>query len=450
MNFKTEIEKLVAPALVPLPREIAVCLHIVHIVFGLFGAAFVIVSGFDTAGRTALTKGTSMMLVFMGSITWTWWINRQGIPYWEMNPYPFWDSRCSDEKRNRTVHILKNLSIVGALIMLQQFAKYDMQARPSRPSWLQGVITSLRPWSLTASISPLLVMLAVLRGRLNIELPTLLDIFMLLLSIMAIQVVANLANSYMDFRKGVDAKETAGDRTLVDQLITERSLFVLIGISLIFWIIALVNSVMRTGGDLVVLSMGFLGTVLAIGYTVGPAPLKYLGLGDLTVFVCFGPALIAYGCVVLTGAVKFEAMYFTLPVTMLVVATLHANNYRDIEADTGAGIKTFAIRLGRQASLHYYSFLLMGAHVVALIVGRHFDCAGALASLCVLPQTLWLCMRIRQVDKLKTQDEETAKTTMMFGLALAIGIVCMPGADISKHGLGFALLVTCILKVFAD
>lgn len=42
----------------------------VHIIFGLFGAVFVLVSGFDTAGRTALTKGTSMMLVFMGTITW--------------------------------------------------------------------------------------------------------------------------------------------------------------------------------------------------------------------------------------------------------------------------------------------------------------------------------------------------------------------------------------------
>ena len=146
----------------------------VHIIFGLFGAVFVLISGFDTAGRTALTKGlrccklqvlstlsgycrmpvgcmklgactdcsctqwhlhlsvvlwagTSMMLVFMATITWTWWINRQGVLYWNLDSVPFWNANCSAEKRNRTVHILKNISIVGALTMLQQMAKYESQ-----------------------------------------------------------------------------------------------------------------------------------------------------------------------------------------------------------------------------------------------------------------------------------------------------------------------------------
>ena len=70
-----------------------------------------------------------MMLVFMTTITWTWWINRQGTLYWDLDPFPFWDVRCSAEKRNRTVHILKNFSIVGALTILQQLAKYESQAQ---------------------------------------------------------------------------------------------------------------------------------------------------------------------------------------------------------------------------------------------------------------------------------------------------------------------------------
>eukprot|EP00438_Fugacium_kawagutii_P035168 Skav226718 [mRNA] locus=scaffold3813:9812:20038:- [translate_table: standard] len=128
---------MVLPAVAPLPYEFAVSLHLVHIIFGLFGAAFVLVSGFDTAGRTALTKGTSMMLVFMATITWTWWINRQGTLYWNLDPgVAFWDIRCSAEKRNRTVHILKNFSIVGALTILQQLAKYESQeTKQTRRGW---------------------------------------------------------------------------------------------------------------------------------------------------------------------------------------------------------------------------------------------------------------------------------------------------------------------------
>merc|ERR1712048_555992 len=107
-------------------------------------------------------------------------------------------------------------------------------------------------------------------------------------------------------------------------------------------------------GSPVVIGMAFLGTALAIGYTAGPAPLKYLGLGDLTVFICFGPGVVTYSCAVLVGAVRWEAIAFTTPVALYTVAVLHANNHRDLDADRRAGARTVAIWLGHQASLHYY------------------------------------------------------------------------------------------------
>ncbi|CAE8627207.1 unnamed protein product [Polarella glacialis] len=425
--FDLEVDSMVAPALAPLPREVAVCLHIVHIVFGLFGAIFVLVSGFDTAGRTALTKGTSMMLVFMSTITWTWWINRQGVPYWELDPHYFWDVRCPAEKRNRTVHILKNISIMGALTLLQQMAKYEIEALPVRPSFLEGLVTALRPWSFAATLGVQFVALAVLQCLLHVELPGYFAVFALVLSIMAVQAAANLVNSYRDFEKGIDSVETAGDRTLVDGLVSPRTLKVLAAVSLLWWLCYFAWSVVATEFHPIVLSMAALGTFLALGYTAGPAPLKYLGLGDAVVFICFGPGVVAYSCAVLVGRVPWEAMAFTVPVTLLVVATLHANNYRDIEVDSRAGAKTVAILLGRKASLHYYSVLLAGAHVGALVAGYACSCIGATASLLVVPQSLWLCMRIRRDATLRTQDEETAKTMMMFSVALSLG--CGPHAS---------------------
>merc|ERR1719316_276957 len=120
---------MVQPAIAPLPREIGVALHSLHIILGACGAAFVIVSGFDTGGRTALVKGSKMMIVFMITITWTWWVNRGGVPLWTMPEGP--------EKRNRIIHILKNISIFGALNMMQQIAGYDAEAFPSRKSALE-------------------------------------------------------------------------------------------------------------------------------------------------------------------------------------------------------------------------------------------------------------------------------------------------------------------------
>eukprot|EP00408_Alexandrium_pacificum_P066400 CAMPEP_0171178790 /NCGR_PEP_ID=MMETSP0790-20130122/12927_1 /TAXON_ID=2925 /ORGANISM="Alexandrium catenella, Strain OF101" /LENGTH=512 /DNA_ID=CAMNT_0011643711 /DNA_START=69 /DNA_END=1607 /DNA_ORIENTATION=+ len=449
-HFEAEIDGMVAPALAPLPREVGVCLHLVHIIFGLFGAIFIILSGFDTAGRTALTKGTSMMLVFMGSITWTWWINRQGVLYWDLDPYPFWDARCSAEKRNRTVHILKNISIVGALTMFQQIAKYEKQAMPTRPSFFEGLITSLRPWSFTSTLAPQFVALAVLRCYLHIELPGYFATFALLLALMAVQAAANLVNSFKDFERGIDTKETAGDRTLVDNLVSVGLLKALALLGLILWCSYFLWSVVATGFSPTVLGLALLGTVLALGYTAGPAPLKYMGLGDLAIFICFGPAVIAYSSTVLVGTWRWEAIAFTIPVTLYVIAILHANNYRDIEADSRTGAKTVAILLGPRLSLHYYDLLLTCAHLGALAAGYHYNCVGALASLLVLPQTVWLSFRIRRTATLKTQDEETAKTTLMFAVALSLGIMTMPGAEISRAGFFVTGLVVAVLKVFAD
>ena len=70
-----------------------------------------------------------------------------------------------------------------------------------------------------------------------------------------------------------------------------------------------------------------------MGYTAGPAPLKYLGLGDLAVLICFGPGMIAYSSSLLVGTVPVAAVVLALPAALYVVAILHANNYRDIESD---------------------------------------------------------------------------------------------------------------------
>merc|ERR550514_2049084 len=125
------------------------------------------------------------------------------------------------DQKNRMVHILKNISIFGALMMMQQTAKYDERNAPSaRPSSLEGLVTSFRVWSFSASFSPILVTLAVLQPRLGLSLPENWTTFELIGSLLCVHAGANLVNSYCDFRKGVDTKERpGGDRTLVDNLL---------------------------------------------------------------------------------------------------------------------------------------------------------------------------------------------------------------------------------------
>merc|ERR1719189_37197 len=150
--------------------------------------------------------------------------------------------------------------------MLQQMAKYEIQASSSKPSFLEGVVTALRPWSFTATLAPQFVLFAVLRMVCRIPLPGYMACLMLALSIMAVQSTANLVNSYSDFEKGIDTKETAGDRTLVDNLVSVRTLKVLAAFSLLWWLAYFAWSVAATGSHPTVVGMALLGTAIAIGY----------------------------------------------------------------------------------------------------------------------------------------------------------------------------------------
>lgn len=188
MDFEFEVNNMVVPAVDPLPYELAVSLHMVHMIFGFSGAALVLMSGFHSTCRRALPKGTSLMLAFMVTITWTWWINRQGTLLWDVDPYWFWDKRCFFEKRNRTAHIFKNLSIAGAFYVLQQLAKNESQGEAPSVERLMA----LRPWTFQAVLGPQLVLLAVLRAVLQYPLPGYTVVFALTLALLSLQVAVNL------------------------------------------------------------------------------------------------------------------------------------------------------------------------------------------------------------------------------------------------------------------
>ncbi|CAM9410206.1 unnamed protein product, partial [Choristocarpus tenellus] len=87
--------------------------------------------------------------------------------------------------------------------------------------------------------------------------------------------------------------------------------------------------------------------------------LKYRGLGDITVFLLFGPMLMQVTAMLISGKVQNWILPFGLPAALLCEAILHANNTRDIANDRDAGIKTLASMIGFKGSrLLYYSMIL--------------------------------------------------------------------------------------------
>jgi 1,4-dihydroxy-2-naphthoate octaprenyltransferase len=233
----------------------------------------------------------------------------------------------------------------------------DSAATPSR---IKRWLLATRPWALPASTMPVIfgTSLAVVIGR------TRLDPFRFLLALLAMMVLhsaANMLSDVFDFRRGLDTFVTPVSGAIVRGWLTAKQvaagsivLFV-VGIALGLGLVALTGTVL--------LIIGGVGVLIGASYTL----FKYHALGDLAVFLNFGILGGLGAWVVQTHAFSWIPVLWTVPMAMLVVAILHANNWRDTVSDTERRVRTFSSILGDKGSLAYYAFLIFGS--IAIVFG---------------------------------------------------------------------------------
>jgi 1,4-dihydroxy-2-naphthoate octaprenyltransferase len=148
--------------------------------------------------------------------------------------------------------------------------------------------------------------------------------------------------------------------------------------------------------------------------------LKYRALGDVAVFTIFALLGSLGGWTVQTAYFSWKPILWSIPVGLLTIAIVHANNWRDIESDKKCGIQTVAIRLGKRASARYYQLLLLLALVSAAALGQP---TTTLLTLLVLIQMipLWQTTQ-RATPAVSDLDGQTAQLNLTFGLLYILGI----------------------------
>lgn len=260
--------------------------------------------------------------------------------------------------------------------------------------------------------------------------------FLFLATALFLHAGTNTINDYYDFKRGVDKKTSFGSsRVLVDELMRPRTL--LIGSYILFglgFVSGLILVVFR-GAPL--LAMGILGLSAGYLYSAKPLGLKYIGLGDITVFIFMGPFLVVSAFTAATGLFDLRVIFVSLPVAFLVTAILHANNLRDIGYDRAAGIRTWALILGLEASkLNYYGFLIAAYASVAVMV-----LCGILPLLCLavflsLPLAVGdiRCIagaRQENLAAVAAMDVRTAQLHLIFGVLyiVALSVAAMGGGQ---------------------
>lgn len=184
-----------------------------------------------------------------------------------------------------------------------------------------------------------------------------------------IQIATNFFNDVIDAQKGADTIERKGpQRAAVSGLLSPRALYS----GAVFMLLqALVCGflLLQVRGWPIVL-IGLPSLYFSFGYTGGPFPLAYRGMGELFVILFFGFVAVMGTIFIQTGELPWQGWILGLQIGCLSAVLIAVNNYRDLEEDRAAGKRTLAVRWGRQT----LAFLIFAMTVLpALLVLIHDD-----------------------------------------------------------------------------
>lgn len=175
-----------------------------------------------------------------------------------------------------------------------------------------------------------------------------------------LQVGVNFANDYSDGIRGTDAVRVGPVRLVGQQLASPSAVRTAAILSLAGAAVLGLVLVALTG-QWWLIGVGAACIAAAWLYTGGSRPYGYAGLGEVFVFIFFGPVPVIGTAYVQTLTITSTDVLASLGVGMLICAILVTNNLRDIPGDIQAGKRTLAVRLGDERTRMLYAALVTGA-----------------------------------------------------------------------------------------
>ncbi|MFV1969946.1 MAG: 1,4-dihydroxy-2-naphthoate polyprenyltransferase [Acidimicrobiia bacterium] len=225
---------------------------------------------------------------------------------------------------------------------------------------MEAWIMAARPATLPAGIAPVLIGSA---SAWHDGAFALLPFVVVLFAVIAIQIGVNYANDLADAQRGADTEARIGpQRAVASGVITPTGMRR--GIAVAFGLAGLAGIYLIWYAGWPILVIGVISILAALGYTNGPVPYGYYGLGELFVFVFFGLVATVGTRFVFGSPVPPTAWAGGIVMGLLAAAILEANNIRDIRTDSDAGKRTLAVLVGRTWARRLYAGSLITSFVM--------------------------------------------------------------------------------------
>ncbi|MFP4477782.1 MAG: 1,4-dihydroxy-2-naphthoate octaprenyltransferase [Desulfatibacillaceae bacterium] len=245
------------------------------------------------------------------------------------------------------------------------------------------------------------------------------------LGMVALHGATNLTNDYFDVKSRVDVPDAPTVKYRPHPLAhRDLGLNQVLGLAGVLYVAGIgigVFLVATRGWP--ILAIGLAGVVVSVGYTAGPFPLKYRALGEVAVFLMWGPLAMAGAYYVQAQTLSLTVLLVSVPFGALVSLVLLANNIRDVGFDRRRNIMTIPVLLGEgrarllYAGLIWLAFFSVG---VMAIVGPLSP--WSLLVMLAIPLAAPL-MRMVSEKIPDDADARTAKLDTAFGVLLLVSLV---------------------------
>jgi len=240
-----------------------------------------------------------------------------------------------------------------------------------------------------------------------------------------LQVGSNLANDVYDDERGADTDTRLGPRRATQSGWLTR-VQVKRGMAAVFAVALALGLYLTWVRGWLVLVIGIAAIVSAIAYTGGPYPLGYHGLGEVFVFVFFGPVAVVGAYWVQSGSAPLHVWVASFAIGLLITAILVVNNLRDIEQDRVAGKNTLTVWIGIRATMCEWTLLVVLPYLIVLagVAGGMYN-PGALAVLLSLPLALATARIVFHSvgTALNRALAMTGQLALAFGALLSVGVI---------------------------
>jgi len=176
---------------------------------------------------------------------------------------------------------------------------------------------------------------------------------------------SNLVNDFWDFRHGIDTPDspraTYGPHPFTDERNSYREFIIVTGVLLL--LATVIGVYLTAAAGLWVLAFAMGGAFVLLFYSGGPIPLKYFGLGEIAVFIVWGPLMIGGAYYVMAEELPWWVILASVPYGLGVTTVLFGKHLDKLSFDKEKGIRTMPIVLGEKAARWVTIVLSVGMYV---------------------------------------------------------------------------------------